>query len=136
MIRYLLDTNVLVHLCNEYQGWEKLAEKIENLGKDRLCVSVGTVFEVSRMAERAKMKKRVIEAVIELLSLLTVEPLKEPAAALAGSVHGWLMNRGVNVSDTDCLIAATAIHLECVLVTDDQKLFEIPGLKLENWIRS
>lgn len=131
--RYVLDTNVLIHIADQADGWEKIVLKVDAVGKANLLVSAVTVWEIYRLVERAKLKKKVLQASLELLSVFKIEALTGQMAALGGNLHGWLMNRGIVFGEQDSMIAATAISLDCTVVTDDRQFSEIPGITLENW---
>ena len=51
MNRYLLDTNVLLHVVNRSQGYEKIEQRIFCTDPDHIRISVITVWEISRMVE-------------------------------------------------------------------------------------
>ena len=55
--RYLLDTNVVVHVANKATGWENIITKMETSGHGDISISAVTVWEIYRMAERAKVKQ-------------------------------------------------------------------------------
>jgi predicted nucleic acid-binding protein len=79
--RYILDTNVLVHIANEGDGWEKILSRMDAAGSRNLQISAATVFEITRMAERAKIKKKVIQALIAMVELHDVVPVHVKIAA-------------------------------------------------------
>lgn len=130
---YLTPTSY--HLANEYEGWERIVERMASVGPQNLRISAATVFEFTRMQERRRVKKRVIEASLALLEPITVIPINAQIAALGGNLQGQLMNRGKSVSEADAMIAATAMWREFVLVSDDRDFLEIPGLDIQNWVR-
>lgn len=52
-----------------------------------------------------------------------------------GSIRNYLTSLGITVENFDLLIAATAIHYDLTLVTENTKHFNnVPNLKLENWV--
>jgi len=54
-----------------------------------------------------------------------------------GRIRSELKKRGSPIGAMDLLIAAHAIYLDVVLVTDNVREFKgIPGLKTENWMGS
>ncbi len=134
MARYLLDSNVLLHLANKATGWEKIAQRLAQIDHQQILVSAVTVWEIYRQAERAKVKKSAIKASLEMLALFAVEPLTDQVAALGGSLHGWLSNRGLTIGERDSMIAATAMSGRMVMVTDNVREFaRVPGITVENW---
>lgn len=136
MKRYLLDTNVLLHLNNSYMGWESIARKIADAESGTILLSAATVFEIARMEERGKFKKKVVRACVEMLSIFPIEPITPEIASISGTIHGWFMNNGIVVSDCDAMNCGIAIAKKYILVTDDTKLHQAPSLIAENWVRS
>jgi len=54
MSRYLLDTNVLLHVVNRAKGYELIEQRLASSSPAALAVSVITVREIFRMAEKAQ----------------------------------------------------------------------------------
>ena len=131
--RYVLDTNVLIHIADQADGWEQIVHKMDAAGKENLILSAVTAWEIFRQVARAKLKKRVLHAAVEMLSIFKVESLSGQMAALGGSNHGTLMNRGIAFGEQDSMIAATVMSLDCVMVSDDRLFAAVPGITLENW---
>ncbi len=137
MASFLLDTNVLLHLVNKAEGWQHIEQKIDALQGKNLCVSAITVWEINRMAVKAKVKKVVIAAVFDLLAICEVIPLTDQYAALSGSLHAQLSNKGLTIGERDSMIAGTALALGFIVVTDNAREFNrVPGLVIENWRKS
>lgn len=132
--RYLLDTNVLLHLVNGAQGHENIRIRLESLEPDQLIVSAVTVWEIYRMAEKAKVSRKSIQAALAMLTLLQVEPFDADQAATGGAIHAVLSNKGLTIGERDSMIAAAALVKKCTMVTDNTKEFcRIAGLVVENW---
>ncbi len=66
---------------------------------------------------------------------LYVAPFAPPADAKYAEVRADLERRGKLIGPNDLLIAAHALALEAVLVTDDKAFAAVSGLKIENWLR-
>jgi len=67
---------------------------------------------------------------------LEVLPLQPPADAVYAQLRVLLERSGRLVGPNDLLIAAQALSLGLVIVTDNEREFSgIPGLKMENWLR-
>ena len=50
-------------------------------------------------------------------------------------LQAGLLKIGTPIGGNDAMIAAHALSIGCVLVTDNRKHFSrVPGLKIENWI--
>ena len=75
-------------------------------------------------------------ALTEFLAPIEVLPYDDGAALRYGPLRVHLERQGTPVGSLDLLIAAHALSLECVLVTNNVSEFKrIPGLKVENWTR-
>ena len=84
MIRYLLDTNVLLHLVNKAQGHELIAEQLKARNPKQLFISVITVWEISRMVEKkSSASPKAALAALRLMGQFQVMPLDAQSAAAA-----------------------------------------------------
>jgi len=134
MSRYLLDTNVLLHVVNKSKGHEKISARLAAENPDRVRICAITVWEISRMVEKAKGSTRATRAAIEMMGLFQVESLDQRAAALGGNLHAWLSNKGKVIGERDSMIAGVAMINDFIMVTDNVGEFSrVPGLVLENW---
>ena len=48
-LTYMLDANVLVHLANKAEGWERIESRFKDTPFDALCMSSIAFFELSAM---------------------------------------------------------------------------------------
>lgn len=68
-----------------------------------------------------------------VFSTLPIEPVTHLAADIYGAIRWSLESLGQNSSDNDLWIAATALSLGAVAVTNDQLFGQVPGLCVEDW---
>ena len=72
-----------------------------------------------------------------VLGALEVLPFETPADKSYGSLHTRLEKRGTPMGGNDLLIAAQALALGYVMVTDNEREFSrVKGLRVQNWLRS
>jgi predicted nucleic acid-binding protein len=99
---------------------------------DRLAVSVITVGElragVLAAADLATRAQRL--ATLTAVLALDPVPVDEDVAAAWARLRVALRDAGRRMAVNDSWIAATAIALDVPLVTQDDDLFEIPGLSV------
>ena len=71
----------------------------------------------------------------EFVLALEVAPFDDAAAATYGEVRAQLESRGQPLGPIDTLIAAHALTLDTVLVTDNlREVHRVRGLVVEDWL--
>jgi tRNA(fMet)-specific endonuclease VapC len=132
-LRFLLDTNIVSDLVRNPQG--RIAGKIGTVGEGRVCTSVIVAAELRYGAAKRGSSRLAaqLEAVLDALPILTFEP---PADRRYGEMRARLEREGRLIGPNDLLIAAHALELGHVLVTDNAGEFgRVCGLLVENWLR-
>ena len=131
--RYLLDTNIMSHLVRRPAG--EIAQHAARVGEDRICTSVIVAGEL-RYGAAKKASPRLSQQLEAVLAAIEVVALEPPASIPDGELRADLERRGRLIGPNDLLIAAHALSLGHVLVTDNEAEFRrIPGLVVENWLR-
>ena len=133
-MHYLLDTNILSDLVKRPQG--AVAARIAEVGGDQVCTSLIVAAELRYGAAKRGSEKltRQLEAI---LATLPVIPLEVPTDRQYGQLRAALESQGNLIGPNDLLIAAHALALGAVLVTDNTREFErVQGLVIENWLQS
>jgi tRNA(fMet)-specific endonuclease VapC len=132
-MRYLLDTNVVSDLVRSPQGL--VARRIEEVGEAAVCTSVIVAAEL-RVGAARRASARLTAQVEAVLAALDVLPLEVPADAWYGTLRARLERTGQPIGGNDLLIAAHALTLGYVLVTDNEREFvRVADLRIENWLR-
>jgi tRNA(fMet)-specific endonuclease VapC len=130
--RYLLDTNVVSDLVRHPQG--RAAAKIAELGEDAVATSMIVAAEL-RYGAAKKGSARLASQLETILGALEVLPLEAPADATYGNARVALEAAGTPIGGKDLLIAAQALALDMIVVTNNEREFErVDGLKVENWL--
>lgn len=127
MSKYMLDTNICIYLIKKHPPG--IVEKFSQYRKGEIVISSITWAELC-----CGIQKDGKEIVEQLLEILKVENFGVEQGKVYGKLTELLPNRKANL---DRMIAAHAISLNTVLVTNNTSDFEIyqpAGLKLENWI--
>ncbi len=131
--RFLLDTNIVSDLIRHPQG--RAAAKIAEIGETQVATSIIVAAEL-RYGAAKKASVRLASQLEAVLGALEVIALEAPADARYGSARVALEAAGTPIGANDFLIAAQALALEMVLVTDNEREFRrVGGLKVENWLR-
>jgi tRNA(fMet)-specific endonuclease VapC len=132
---YILDTNIVTAIVKKN---ERIAEKLEEVKfeKKELFISCITYYEVKRglLAVNATRQLSSFDKFCQKVTLLFLDSLE--IIERASTIHADLKQRGRIIQDADILIAATAITKNLTLVSDDSDMLRIPGLTVENWLRT
>ena len=131
-MKYLLDTNICIYIINE-RPIEVMArfrqERIGDIG-----VSSLTAAELAYGVEKSGSARN-IQALDKFLAPLEIAAFDETAFRHYGRLRADLERRGQPIGSMDMLIAAHALALDAVLVTNNTREFErVTGLRLDNWV--
>lgn len=130
---YLFDTNVISDLIRNPRG--KVGDRIAALEDGALQTSIIVAAEL-RYGVAKKGSERLTKLVEAVLADFEVLPWEAPADIHYAAVRDSLSRSGRPIGDMDMLIAAHALALDVVLVTDNEGEFSrVPGLEIENWLR-
>lgn len=130
-MKYLLDTNICTYIINERP--RRVLERFRRLAVSELGVSSVTAGELAfGVAKSGSMRNRA--ALQGFLLPLEVAPFDLAAAFAYGDLRAELERRGEPIGPLDLQIAAHALSLSAVLVTNNLREFrKVPGLTVENW---
>lgn len=131
MPRFMLDTNMCIYLMKNQP--EQVAKRFAECYVGDVVMSAVTYAEleygVTVSANRAR-ERRNLAALIEDIPVV---PFDAAAAMAYGPVREATRERKKDALDK--LIAAHAIALDVVMVTNNERDFaSYPGVKIDNWI--
>lgn len=133
MIKYLLDTNVCIYVIRK-----RPVRVLARLRRKRLSevgISTITLSELEYGVAKSLRPEANKLALIEFLAPIEVLPYDDMAAERYGRIRAFLERQGRPIGSMGMLIAAHALSLDCILVTNNEAEFRrVPGLKIENWI--
>lgn len=131
MPTYMLDTDS-VSLALRGEG--NVAEKILTYRPSDLCISSITLAELRYGAETRKSKK-LHDLISTFVNSVAVLPFDQAAATKFGIVATALAQKGQPIGTFDTLLAAHALSLGLIFVTNNGRHFSrVPDLEIENWI--
>jgi tRNA(fMet)-specific endonuclease VapC len=131
-VKYLLDTNVCADYLNGlYPG---VLRRIQAADPDDLCVSSVVAAELRYGADRSERRAANHARLDILLEEIRCLSFDDVAAREFGRVRSRLESKGTPIGPYDMQIAAHALALGAILVTDNVDEFRrVRGLRLENW---
>ncbi len=132
MLRYLLDTNIVIYVLKR-RPVAVLATFNDNAS--RMAISSITLAELLHGAEKSSRVSENLAVVEDFCSRLDVLPYGPKAAQHYGAIRAALEKRGQPIGVNDIHIAAHARSEGLVLVTNNMGEFlRVPGLEVENWV--
>ena len=133
MIKYMLDTNILIYTIKNRP--KKVREAFKK-HSDFLSMSSVTLGELIYGAERSAQVTRNLHDIDGLAARMDVLPFDYHAATHFGQVRAELAKKGNPIGPYDSMIAGHARALGLILVTNNMREFKrVPGLRVENWAR-
>ena len=132
MVEYLLDTNICIYIAKKKPM--QVLERFEKQAVGSVGMSVITHGELFFGAQKSQNSQQSFELLKQLGRLILPIPLSVQVGDIYGNLRHHLEKRGAPIGNNDLWIAAHALELGVVLVTNNQKEFSrVPHLVVENW---
>lgn len=133
MTRYLLDTNICIYLIKKHPP--EVFKRFQQIQLNQLYIPSVTIFELYYGIEKNNSQQRNLSALENFIAPLTIVDFNENAAKQAAKIRATLQKKGTIIGAYDIQIAAIALSLDMVLLTNNTKEFErVDDLKWENWV--
>jgi len=133
-MKYLLDTNVWIDYLTARHP--SVVTRIRDSPADDLGLSSVVLAELRYGAEKSQRRKANHGLLDSLVQEVNAVQFDERAAAAYGAVRTSLESRGKPLGAYDMMIAAQALSLDLILVTDNEREFKaVKSLAVENWRR-
>ncbi len=132
-MRYLLDTNICIYVIKNHPP--EVRARLERHPLEDVGVSAVTVAELEYGVAKSARPGQNALALGAFLAPLRVAAFDDGAARRYGELRAALERAGTPIGSMDMLIAAHALSLGAVLVTNNVREFgRVPGLGVENWL--
>jgi predicted nucleic acid-binding protein len=121
--RIVLDTNAAIFLLTEKDMSKELQRQLNNA---TLYISVITKIE---LYAKQGLPPAEIQKIGDFISEISVSPLEEPVVDITIAIR----QSNPNIKLPDAIIAATAVALKALLLTDDSRLLKLsfPGFSAQ-----
>ncbi|MEY3747984.1 MAG: hypothetical protein RL194_1443 [Pseudomonadota bacterium] len=131
MPQYMLDTNMCIYLMKNQP--EEVARRFSQCYVGDVVMSSITYAELEYGVAVAADPDRERRNLANLVEDIQVAPFDASAGVAYGQVR--LATRDIKKDALDKLIAAHALSLNAILVTNNEKDFaKYPGVAIENWL--
>ena len=124
MATYLLDTSVIIDALNGKHNRDQLLMALLQQGNLLACCSINVTEVYAGLRSHEEIRTR------QLLESLQYFPIVWPVARLAGLLKRDYARKGTTLATTDATIAATAIHHQLILITDNLKHYPLKELSI------
>lgn len=132
-MKYMLDTNICIYIIKRKPV--TVINYLKNISVSDIGISTITLSELEYGVEKSQHKQQNKIALLQFLTPLEIVPFEDLAARAYGRIRHALDRDGQPIGALDMLIAAHAISLKSILVTNNEREFrKVPGLKVENWV--
>ena len=128
--RYMLDTNMVSHFI---KGVNNVRNKVVSVAMSELGISAITEGELLFGLAKKPDAKQLSVIIHEFLIHVDVLPWDSAVAACYGKLRAGMQKKGKVLGNLDLLIAAHALALGIVLITNDRAFAQVEGLKIEDW---
>jgi len=130
---YMLDTNICSYIIRNKP--EHIREKLEEKEKEHTIGLSSIVVSELLYGAYKKESDKLIKLVKNFIRYFKIYDYNIEAAISYGKLRAKLEKKGITIGAYDLQIAAHAISLDAILVTNNYNEFnKIEDLKIENWI--
>jgi len=134
-MKFMLDTCILIHIIRERNL--NIIRMLRTKMTGEVHVSAVTVAEMEYGAAKSSRPDENRDALYQFLSPLNILPFDQNAAYEYGLIRSYLERKGMIIGSLDMMIVAHARSIPATIVSDNVREFErVPGLTVENWLRS
>lgn len=133
MTHYMFDTDMCSYIIREHPA--SVLKHFKKLDMGQLCISIVSYAELIYGVERSSSKKINRPIIDNFSKHLSVLSWGTDAAEHYAVIRTNLEWGGTPIGAMDMMIAAHALSLNAILVSNNQKHFKkVKDLKLENWV--
>jgi tRNA(fMet)-specific endonuclease VapC len=128
----MLDTDICIYIIKRKPLG--VLKRLESIEPDQLSMSAITFAELMNGAKKSQRVEANVSRLNALGEILEICSFDQQAAVAYGDVRSSLEKRGEVIGPHDLLIAAHALSLDRILVTNNEKEFKrVEGLKVDFW---
>jgi tRNA(fMet)-specific endonuclease VapC len=132
-MKYLLDTNICIALIRQKPA--ALIQRLTSLQPGDAGISSITLAELFHGVEKSARPEQNMSALEQFLLPLDLADFDQDAALAYGKIRTDLESTGQLIGSMDILIAAHALSLDAIMVTNNVREFQrVKGLFVEDWI--
>jgi tRNA(fMet)-specific endonuclease VapC len=133
-MKYMLDTNICIYIIK--QKPQKVIDRFRQAKVSEIGVSSITLSELEYGVIKSLNPEQNKLALTQFVAPIEIPAYDDAAAQHYGKVRAYLERQGTPIGSLDMLIAAHALSLNAVLITNNEKEFKrVSKLQIENWAK-
>lgn len=130
----MLDTNICIYIIKREPT--HVVKRFQKTRISKIGISSITLSELFYGAMKSLKPEQNNLALVQFAAPLEIFAYDHKAAQHYGDIRFQLEKQGTPIGALDTFIAAHALSLGCILVTNNEKEFNrVPRLKIENWTK-
>ena len=130
----MLDTNICIYIIK--QKPQKVIDRFRQAKVSEIGVSSITLSELEYGVIKSLNPEQNKLALTQFVAPIEIPAYDDAAAQHYGKVRAYLERQGTPIGSLDTLIAAHALSLNAVLITNNEKEFKrVSKLQIENWAK-
>ena len=134
MMRYMLDTNICIYIIKKKP--QHVIDRFMEHQVSEIGISSITLSELEYGAMKSAMPEQNKIALAQFVAPIEISPYDDSAVQHYGNIRAHLERHGTPIGSLDMLIAAHALSMDSVLITNNESEFQrVPELKLDNWVK-
>jgi len=134
MIKYMLDTNICIYIIKRKPA--NVIERFRQTKISQVGISSITLSELEYGIVKSSKPDQNRFALAQFLAPMEILSYDDEAAQKYGRLRSFLEKQGTPIGSLDMLIAAHALSIDCILVTNNEKEFNrVPNLNIDNWVK-
>jgi tRNA(fMet)-specific endonuclease VapC len=133
-MKYMLDTNICIYIIK--QKPQNIIRRFREAKISEIGVSSITLSELEYGVMKSAKPEQNRMALAQFMAPIEIPFYDDTAAQHYGEIRAHLERQGKPIGSLDMLIAAHALSLNAVLITNNEREFKkVSNLKIENWTK-
>ena len=133
-MKYLIDTNILIFLCNSKS--KLLENKFKTHNPEEFSVSSITVGELIYGVNKSRHRDRNLQAILKILSPFKIIDFDSSDGWEYGEIRAELEKKGAIIGGNDIMISAQARRRGLIVITNNTKEYRrVLRLQVEDWTK-
>lgn len=129
---YLLDTNIFIAAMKAHPA---VRRRLEHIPAEALILSPVVLGELETGVEKSTRVEHNRAQLSTIVAGLELAPLDAATSRSYARIRAALERQGTPIGANDLWIAAQAMVLDAILITDNVREFSrVEGLRVENWL--